>query len=328
MKRLLRVCVLLLALALLPVSLFSCREKEEGAFAGVSAHGQLRVEDGRLKDSHGEPFQLRGVSTHGIAWFPQYVNAGSFAEVKAAGGNVIRVAMYVDTENGYLADPASNMTLMRQAIENAKALDMYVLVDWHILKEQDPNRCLDAAITFFDAVASAYPGDPAILYEICNEPNGVSWDAVQTYAYAMFPVIRQYSPQAVIVLGTPHFSGDLTEPVLHPFPGENFLYAFHFYAGLHDSYGTLEHALSQGLPVMVSEWGVDRKGEAPALEEGRAFAQYLNEQGISWCAWSLCNKDEVYSVLRPDCNALSDWSEESLTDVGRMIFDALKGGDA
>lgn len=303
----------------------SCREQTAGS-NGVTAHGQLTVRDGILTDARGEPFQLRGLSTHGIAWYPQYINAGSFLSVKEAGGNVIRVAMYTDTENGYLADPETNMSLMLQAIENARSLDMYVLVDWHILSDGDPNANLDAAITFFDAVASRYPGDSAILYEICNEPNGVEWEAVHEYAYAIFPVIRQYSPDAVIILGTPNYSGDLRQPLLKPFPGENFLYAYHFYAGQHPDDSLLEYAVEQALPVMVSEWGIhtDETGQ-PALEAGREFVTYLNERGISWCAWSLCNKDEVYSVLQPDCDTLSNWQDADLTDVGRVIFAALRG---
>ena len=299
---------------------------QEAKSDGVSAHGQLAVRDGILTDAQKKPFQLRGMSTHGIAWYPQYINAGSFGSVKEAGGNVIRIAMYTDTENGYLSDPEMNLTLMLQAIENARSQDMYVLVDWHILSDGDPNANLDAAITFFDAVASRYPGDPAILYEICNEPNGVSWEAVQKYAYALFPVIRQYSPEAVIILGTPDYSFDLREPLLHPFPDENFLYAYHYYAGQHPDYSLLEYALEQKLPVMVSEWGIhsDASGN-PALEAGAEFAAYLNEHGVSWCAWSLCNKDEVYSVLRPDCTSLSHWRDDELTDVGRIIFAALRG---
>lgn len=315
-----------LSLLLTMVILIAACGKQEAKSNGVSTYGQLTVQNGILTDARGKPFQLRGLSTHGIAWYPQYINAGSFQSVKEAGGNVVRIAMYTDTENGYIADPETNMTLMRQAIENARSLDMYVLVDWHILSDGDPTTNLDAAITFFDAVASQYPADPAILYEICNEPNNVEWESVQQYAYAIFPVIRQYSPDAVIILGTPNYSGDLRQPLLYPFPGENFLYAYHFYAGQHSDFNLLEYAAEQQLPVMVSEWGIDYDETGkPALDAGREFVNYLNEHGISWCAWSLCNKDEVYSVLRPDCADLSNWQDSDLTDVGRVIFAALRG---
>lgn len=293
---------------------------------GPVAHGQLAVRDGVLTDAEGAPFQLRGLSTHGIAWYSQYINAAAFQSVKDAGGNVIRAAMYTDTENGYLADPETNTSLVLQAIENARALDMYVLVDWHILSDGDPNANLDAAITFFDRIASQYPGDPAVLYEICNEPNGVEWEDIQRYAYAIFPVIRQYSPDAVIVLGTPEYSFDLRRPLLQPFPDENYLYAFHFYAGQHPDHSLLDYAVERKAPVMVSEWGIDADDSGqPALDAGRAFAAYLNEQNISWCAWSMSNKDELYSVLRPDCTALGGWQDGDLTEVGRVIFAALDG---
>ena len=165
-----------LSLLLTMVILIAACGKQEAKSNGVSTYGQLTVQNGILTDARGKPFQLRGLSTHGIAWYPQYINAGSFQSVKEAGGNVVRIAMYTDTENGYMADPETNMTLMRQAIENARSLDMYVLVDWHILSDGDPTTNLDAAITFFDAVASQYPADPAILYEICNELNNVEWE--------------------------------------------------------------------------------------------------------------------------------------------------------
>ena len=294
---------------------------------GVSVHGQLSVSEGQLTDQRGDAFQLRGLSTHGIAWYPEYINSGSFSQVKNAGGNLIRVAMYTDTDSGYLVQPELNLALVIQAIENAKALDMYVLVDWHILSDGDPNANLEDAITFFDAVASRYPNDPAVLYEICNEPNGVKWDAIQTYAYAIFPVIRQYSPDAVIVLGTPEYAYDLGSAILDPFPGENFLYAFHYYAGQHPHYNLLKYALEKGLPVMVSEWGIntDKNGD-PALDAGAEFADFLNANGISWCGWSMCNKDEVFSLLKPECKKLSDWLEEDLTDVGKILFSHLDGG--
>ena len=293
---------------------------------GIAAHGQLSVTDGKLTDAAGNSFQLRGLSTHGICWYPQYINAGAMKTVKEAGGNVIRIAMYTQPEGGYLSDPEYNTFLVTQAIENAKAMDMYVLIDWHILDDGDPNGHVTEAITFFDRIASSYPNDPAVIYEICNEPNGVIWEEVSNYAYAICPVIRQYSPGAVIVIGTPSFSSDLSGPLLTPFPEENIMYSYHYYAGETDEYAALENAVEAGLPVMVSEWGTgnDSSGTA-ALKEGQEFAEYLNRNGISWCAWSLCNKDEVYSVLRPDCSKTEGFTEGDLTEVGKLAFSAMGG---
>ena len=161
------------------------------------------------------------------------------------------------------------MNIVIQAIENARAMDMYIIVDWHILNDGDPNTHLDKAITFFDAIASRYSNDPAIIYEVCNEPNHVSWTAIKQYAYAICPVIRQYSPQAVIILGTPDFSYDISTPLTEPFEQENILYSYHFYAGLHNDFSNLKNAVKNGLPVIVSEWGISKNADgSPKLELG------------------------------------------------------------
>lgn len=293
---------------------------------GVSRHGQLSVKDGILTDESGESFQLRGMSTHGIGWYPNYVNAGAMKTIREYGANAIRIAIYTEGDNCYLSEPERNMNIVIQAIENARAMDMYIVVDWHILSDGDPNKYTDKAISFFDAVASRYQNDPSVIYEICNEPNGVEWSAITKYAYAICHVIRQYSQQAVIILGTPDYSFQIETPLEEPFSAENILYSYHYYAGLHNDYSVFRRTVEKGLPIIVSEWGISKNtsGE-PELDGGKEFVSYLNKKGISWCAWSMCNKDEVYSVLKPDCDKLSGWQENDLTDVGKTIFSAMGG---
>ena len=165
------------------------------------------------------------------------------------------------------------------------------------------------------------------MYEICNEPNGVGWDVVKSYAYALVPVIRQYSPGAVIIVGTPGYSFGIEDAVTDPLPMDNLLYAFHYYAGEKDTFRGLSLAVEKKCPVIVSEWGIgnDRNGE-PALESGREFVSYMNEQGISWCAWSFCNKEEAYSMIRSDCTKYGGFTDDDLTEVGRLYREGL-GGD-
>ena len=287
----------------------------------------LSVEKGKITDASGSEVVLRGVSTHGIAWFPQYVNANAFRSVKEAGGNAVRVAMYTDTDGGYLADPEGNTLLVRQAIEDAKAMDMYVIVDWHILSDGDPNDHLSEALTFFDAVASEYADCPNVIYEICNEPNGVGWDRIKTYAYAIVPVIRQYAPDALVIVGTPEYSDDLSAAMNDPLPMEGLLYAYHYYAGEKLSARELELAAEKDFPVIVSEWGIGcgRDGE-PALEDGKRFIELMDRLGVSRCAWSLCNKDEVYSILKPECEKLGGFGEEDLSETGKIVWESLGGG--
>ena len=69
--------------------------------AGEEQPGPLHVEGTQLVDESGEPVQLRGVSTHGLAWFPQYVNAYCFRQLHEWGVDVIRLAMYTAEYGGY-----------------------------------------------------------------------------------------------------------------------------------------------------------------------------------------------------------------------------------
>ncbi|MFR1167557.1 MAG: cellulase family glycosylhydrolase, partial [Adlercreutzia equolifaciens] len=67
-----------------------------------STTGALKVVGAQLTDAAGEPVQLRGVSTHGLAWYPQYVNQEFFTELREVwGANVVRLATYSAEEGGY-----------------------------------------------------------------------------------------------------------------------------------------------------------------------------------------------------------------------------------
>ncbi len=292
---------------------------------GVSTHGALCVDGEKLVDASGEPFQLRGFSTHGIGWFGEYVNMDAMLSIKNAGGNVFRVAMYTEANSGYLEDREKNVSLVYSAIELAKELDMYVIVDWHILDDGNPLTHQDEAIEFFTEVTSHYPNDPAVIYEICNEPNAVEWQDVLTYGRSVCEVIRKNSPNALIILGTTEYSSNLMDAVKEPLEDKNLMYAFHYYAGQHDNFDIMMSAIRKKLPVFVSEWGVNNGEDGqPALEAAEDFVIYLNSHGISWCAWSLCNKDEVFSAIKPECEKLGLWEDEDLTDVGKLFFKNLK----
>ena len=53
-------------------------------------------------NSNGKTVILKGVSTHGINWFSQYVNKSAFKSLRDDWGvNCIRLAMYTEEYNGY-----------------------------------------------------------------------------------------------------------------------------------------------------------------------------------------------------------------------------------
>jgi len=130
-----------------------------------------------LGDEEGNPIQLRGMSTHGLQWFPEILNENAFAALANDWeANVIRLAMYVG-EDGYATDPDTIKERVIQGIELARKYDMYVIVDWHVHAPGDPTDPIyEGAQEFFKEISELYPNDPHIIYELCNEPNGIPND--------------------------------------------------------------------------------------------------------------------------------------------------------
>ena len=66
---------------------------------------------------------------------------------------------------------------------------MYVIVDWHVLNDKDPNVHRAEAAEFFDQMAAKWKDQDNVIYEICNEPNsGTSWEMIKAYANESFPL--------------------------------------------------------------------------------------------------------------------------------------------
>ena len=70
--------------------------------------------------------------------------------------------------------------------------DMYVIIDWHILSDNNPMTYKEEAKDFFDTVSKKYKDSPNVIYEICNEPNGnTNWNNdIKPYADEIIKVIR------------------------------------------------------------------------------------------------------------------------------------------
>lgn len=296
---------------------------------GVSENGRLQVVGTRLCNRRGEPVVLRGMSSHGLQWYPQFLTDGVISSVAERGANLIRLAMYT-AEGGYLSDGSLKNTLYAAA-DRVTAHDMYVIIDWHILSDGDPMSHLSEAKAFFAEAAEKYRGNPAVIYEICNEPNGgVTWSgSVKPYAEEVISVIRAIDPEAVILVGSPTWSQDLHEAAKDPLSGDNIMYTCHFYAGTHGQWlrDRIDAAIAAGLPVFVSEWGVSAAdgGGGVFAAETREWLDFMAERGLSWANWSLCDKNESSAALKPGCDPSDGISDGELSESGRIVFDAFAG---
>ncbi|MCI1248464.1 MAG: glycoside hydrolase family 5 protein [Megasphaera sp.] len=294
------------------------------ALDGVSVHGQLRVDGINLVDHTGMPTTLHGMSTHGMQWFGKFASAGSFRTLRDKGANVIRIAMYTD-EGGYISNPSIKNTVY-QAMDAAIANDLYVIVDWHILHDGNPRTHETEAASFFDETAARYSHTPAVLYEICNEPNGnVSWNEdIKPYAEHIIPIIRAHAPEAVVLVGTPTWSQDVNVAADSPLAEKNVMYTCHFYAGTHgaDLRNKIDAARQKGAAVFVSEWGTsaaDGNG-GPYIENSRQWLDFMKQRQMRWVNWSLCDKNESSAALQPGASTDGGWTDANISASGRFVF--------
>lgn len=325
------VCVLALGLCL--TGGLQIAEAKTTTYYDASA-GRLHVKGTKLVDKKGHEVQLRGVSTHGLSWYPQYVNDKCFAQLHDKwGANVVRLAMYTEEYNGYCSGDAKNRSdlkkLIKKGVRLAKKHKMYVIVDWHILSDGNPNSHKKEAKAFFREMSREFKGYNNVIYEICNEPNnGTSWKEIKSYARSVISTIRKNDKKAVIVVGTPTWSQDVDQAAADPIKGDNIMYALHFYAATHkaDLRNKMTAAINKGLPVFVTEYGIcDASGNgAIDKKEADRWIQTMDEYGVSYIAWNLSNKQESSSIIKSSCPKVSGFKKSELSDEGRWLYHLLR----
>lgn len=290
----------------------------------VYKYGRLSVKGKNIVDKDGNNFLIQGVSTHGIEWYSQYINIDTFRTLRDEFNvNTIRIAIYSDVNAGYKTELHEKVS---EGVKYAKELGMYVIIDWHILNDNDPNQNKEAAINFFKEMAIKYKNYDNVLYEICNEPNGeVYWKKdIKPYAEELIEEIRKIDDKSIIIVGTPTWCQDVDIVSQNPIENkENIIYALHFYAESHKETlrNKLKKALDSSLPILVSEFGIsDASGNGQLnKEEGNKWIQLLRENNIGYVCWNLSNKDETSSLLKATTTSLSNWTDEELSEQGLWI---------
>ena len=208
---------------------------------------------------------------------------------------------------------------------------MYVIIDWHILSDGNPNTYKDKAVKFFNKMSKKYSKNVNVIYEICNEPNGgVDWNTIKTYADTIISTIRKNSPNAIILVGTPTWSQDVDAVAANPVANKkNVMYTLHFYAGTHKDNirNKLTAARNAGTPVFISEFSIcDASGKGGIdSTSANAWKKLINDNNVSYVGWSLCNKAETSALIASSCSKLSGWTDSELSETGKWLRNFIAG---
>lgn len=323
-------------------------------------YGTLHVDSkGKLVDRNGDIVTLHGYSTHGLSWYPEYVNREFFEFMKEEWKvDVVRLAMYTDEEDGYCVGDEANKQKLLKVIDDgvrfATELGLYVIIDWHILLDYSPHMYKSEALKFWDYVSKKYAAFGNVMYEICNEPNmdcdwrdvksyaenpellnvlstkpKCEWSDIKAYAEEVIPVIRNNDKYAVILVGTPSWSQRVDDAAKDPIAiDKNLMYVLHFYANTHkdDLRATMQEALDKGLPIFVTEFGTcsaDGNG-GHNTEESEKWIKMLDDNDISFIMWNISNRDETSASFVPECEKYTNgFVESDLREPAKWFVEVL-----
>ena len=344
-----RLTALILITAVLMLSACSAVSPSSGSQTVVDMNGQLRVEDGRLVNEQGEPIQLRGMSSCDlISCYEFWTDEVCDTLIDDWGCTVIRLPVTVRSlDNGYVHFPDRYYEDLINYADTLINHGVYVIICWYNYFDGDPTEYESEAIDFFDQVSERYADCPNVIYEICNEPHGprfddpdleVDWaNTVKPYCETVIPVIRNNDPDNIIIVGTSDRNHDLDIAAADPLTGDNIMYALHFYAGSHgqEIRDKAQTAIDAGLPVFCTQWGVslDTRDSGPFLDESMEWIEFLNDNNISWCNWSIGSRHtETSNVLRlysdnftMEQKLAGHWSDEMLSDSGIFVRSLIRG---
>ncbi|PIQ11036.1 MAG: glycoside hydrolase [Ignavibacteriales bacterium CG18_big_fil_WC_8_21_14_2_50_31_20] len=298
---------------------------ENTEFSIVEKHGQLSISGTNLVDSSGEIIVLRGMSLFWSQWGDDYYNEETIKWLRDDWKcTVIRVAMGVEG-GGYLENSSVEFQKASSVIDACIKFGIYVIIDWH---DHHAESHTNEAISFFHNISLKYGNQPNIIYELYNEPLAVSWkEIIKPYAESVINTIRKNGSKNVIIIGTPNWSQDVEDVINNRINDNNLAYVFHFYSSTHtaDLRNKAFSSINAGIPLFVSEWGLsEASGNGNInLAESKIWMNFLEQYNLSWCNWSVMNKDESSAALLPTTTNLSGWNESQLSQSGKMIREYL-----
>ncbi len=295
-----------------------------------------------MLDEHGSVVQLKGVSSMWLNWDDM-----GYAQNKEGmrwmrdhwGMTVFRAAMgaalppdSTETEDDtYSGNPTEAEAKVRQIVENAIELGVYVIIDWHD-HEAETRQAL--AEGFFAEMARDYGAYPNVIYEVYNEPLDISWSStLSSYHEAVLGSIRAEDADNIVILGTPNWSQDVDVAAGNPISGTNLMYTLHFYACSHgdELMAKAADAYSAGLPIFVTEWGAaDADGGVDGVvceSQAAAWLDWLDARSIGWAAWKLdgCSDSTCFfrdRTVSPDGN----WTSNDLNGHAEFVISRMLEG--
>ena len=316
----------------------------------------LHVVGNHLEDSAGRVVRLQGVNIPSMEWVPTGDHVMQ-SIAKATGewnANVIRIPLAQDLWYGYyrghVADDGGEAyrKLVDRIVQKIAEKNCYALMDLHwsdcnvwgqsVGQHKMPDK---NSVTFWKDFAKRYANNPAVLFDLYNEPHSVSWDVWRdggpvdeesgrfTYEtpgmQTLLETIRSTGAKNVVLAGGLDWAYDLRgvmsgHALVDP-SGNGVVYSTHIYPWK-KNWDTNVTPVIEKYPVFVGEVGTKpwKQGDPPhenVYTESWApeAIAYIEKYKLSWTAWS-------FHPSASPC-ILSGWDYKPTPYWGKYVKDAL-----
>lgn len=313
--------------------------------ARAAGIGRIDIVGNRLR-WNGQDLRLAGIAMGDPVYIRQGRSRDDYRVVAEDwNANCVRISVH---PGHWRYDQALMAQLLDADIAAARARGLFVIVDWHAigfpgLYEPGPPpewgliadaylSSIEDAAAFWRGMAERHGADPAVLFELWNEPvgddrhwvsDGAYWPQFRSAWTAITAEIRAISDTIVLAAGG-RWAHDLTGAAADLLDDPRTAYAWHVYPNedRHDadrwfkSLGTLANQR----PVVVTEWGFcpDCDGDLAGGIDDFAVPftrDVLDGLGLSHTAW-------CYSPGAAPALIAADGTPSA---YGRFVRDYLRG---
>ena len=311
----------------------------------------LKVSGNKLVDDRGRHVILQGVNVPSLEWSARGEQVLRSAKVALVDwkANVLRVPVHdaywfgrgkgKETSN----DAEAYRALVDDLVKITAGQGAWLILDLHLFGGPQAN-----AVEFWKDAAARYKNHPAVLFDLFNEPTGITWElwqkggprevkdkktgevsTVQVVGMqALIDAARSTGAKNVVIASGMSYaydlSGVLEGKALSDGGGNGLVYATHFY-NWHRGWDKKFLSLASRYPILVGEFGADVKkmNFIPANQQEDPYTWMPDALGmiqkyqLNWTAFSFHPK--ATPVL------IKDWTYEPTPFFGAFVKDALDG---
>jgi len=274
-----------------------------------------------VRKDTGEPVLLRGVNLSGLEYArpiaagfleAAHISRTTIGDIAGWGANIIRLpfnqhsALY-----GFDAHPAEQyLRSIDQVVSWAAQAGCYTLLDLHWLKTGiAPLPDHETAIAWH-RLGLRYAREPAVLFDLYNEPHDAAVEVWREWARFLTGVIRNVHTESLIFVSGVDWGYDLRGV---PFDEAGIVYSTHAYPWKAAPWSEAFEWLASEAPLFAAEWG----GEEEHLEWGRQAAARFDQLGIGWTAWSWSDRPHLIRGGTP--TAFGDLVRSALAPASHKI---------